>query len=83
MLEGVRKGKAEGMLEGKAEGRAEGMLEGTLSTQRKTLLRLLERAGIALTDADHARIEACRDAAVLERWIDNSIGAKSAAEVLI
>jgi hypothetical protein len=40
------------------------------------------RAGIALTDAERARIEACIDANILDGWIDRVFGAKTAAEVL-
>jgi predicted transposase/invertase (TIGR01784 family) len=64
------------------EGRDEGKLEGELKARRDTLLRFLVRTGIALTEEDHDRIQACTDAATLDRWIDNVFGAKSAADVL-
>ena len=63
----------EGVEEGEIE-RAQG--------KRETLLRLLARAGIALTEDDRARIQACTDAATLDRWVDNVLGAKTAADVL-
>ncbi|WP_437782049.1 hypothetical protein [Sorangium sp. So ce1097] len=63
---------------GKLEGRREGRLEG----KRDTLLRLLARAGIVLTEDESARIQACTDVATLDRWIENVLGAKTAAEVL-
>jgi len=59
-----------------------GKLEGKLDGLRDALLRLLARAGIALTEDDHARIEACTDAATLDRWVENVLGAKTAADVL-
>lgn len=59
----------------------EGKLEGKLDGTRSTLARLLKRAGIELTDAQRARIETCNDLATIERWCDNVIGAKSAADV--
>ena len=62
--------------------RREGRDEGEINARRNTLLRLLECVGIALTDHDRARIQACTDAATLDRWIDNVFGAKSAADVL-
>ncbi|MCC6557873.1 MAG: Rpn family recombination-promoting nuclease/putative transposase [Polyangiaceae bacterium] len=62
--------------------RKEGRDEGELNARRNTLLRLLVRAGIALTDDDRARIQACADTAPLDRWIDNILGAKTAADVL-
>jgi hypothetical protein len=40
------------------------------------------RAGIALTDTERARIDAWTDAELLDGWIDNVFGAKTAAEVL-
>jgi len=76
--EGRRKGQDEGKIEGRLEGRLEGKLDG----KRETLLRLLVRAGIAITDDGRARIEACPDPATLDRWLENIIGAKTAAEVL-
>ena len=60
------------------EGKEEGIVEG----KRDTLLRLLARAEITLTEDDRARIQACKDAAILDRWVDNVFGAKTAAEVL-
>ncbi|WP_437877283.1 hypothetical protein [Sorangium sp. So ce513] len=77
-LEGVR----EGRLEGVREGRLEGVREGRLAGKRDTLLRLLARAGIALTEDESARVQACTDVATLDRWIENVLGAKTAAEVL-
>jgi hypothetical protein len=62
-----------------AEGR---WAEGKLEARRETLLRLLVRAGIALTDDERARIEGCMDAATLDRWIDNVFGANTVADVL-
>jgi hypothetical protein len=53
-----------------------------LKGKRDTLLRLLARAGIALTENESARIHACVDIATLDRWIDNVLGAKTATEVL-
>lgn len=57
-------------------------LEGRLEGSRAALLRLMQRAGIPLTEAERARVETCTDAATLERWLDNVLGAKTAADVL-
>ena len=65
-----------------AEGLAEGKTEGEINARRNTLLRLLARAGISLTDDDRGRIQACADTATLDRWIDDILGAKNAADVL-
>ncbi|XXX76559.1 hypothetical protein WMF30_53815 [Sorangium sp. So ce134] len=67
---------------GKREGELKGLREGELKGKRDTLLRLLARAGIVLTENESARIQACTDIATLDRWIDNVLGAKTAAEVL-
>ncbi|XXX79865.1 hypothetical protein WMF30_13930 [Sorangium sp. So ce134] len=63
-------------------GKLEGMREGKLEGKKDTLLRLLARAEMVLTDNESARIQACTDVATLDRWIDNILGAKTAAEVL-
>ena len=63
-------------------GKTEGIREGEVKGKRDTLLRLLARAGIALTESESARIQACSDSATLDRWVDNVLGAKTAAEVL-
>src|SRR4051812_7862000 len=60
-----------------AVAREEGKDEG----KREALFRLLARAGIALTDDDRARIQACSDTATLDRWLDNVLGAKTAANI--
>ncbi len=64
------------------EGQAEGHVEGEIKGRRDTLLRLLARAGIAVTDGDHALIQACTSVTTLDRWIDSVFGAKTAADVL-
>jgi hypothetical protein len=59
-----------------------GIQEGELKGLRDALVRLLARAGIALTEDDRARVAACADTATLDRWIENVLGAKTAADVL-
>lgn len=49
--------------------------------KRETLLRLAARAGIELAEEDRARILACEETEVLERWIENVLGARTAADV--
>jgi hypothetical protein len=63
-------------------GKLDGKLDGIREGKRDTLLRLLARAGIALTDDERARIQACTEVATLDRWVDNVLGAKTAADVL-
>jgi hypothetical protein len=57
-------------------------LKGELKGLRNALLLLLARAGIALTDDERGRIQACDDAVILDRWVENVLGAKTAADVL-
>lgn len=64
------------------EGMEEGLTWGELKGKRETLLRVLGRAGIPLTARDYDHIEACGNARVLDGWIDNVFGAKTAADVL-
>jgi hypothetical protein len=59
-----------------------GKLEDTLEGTRDVLLRLVARAGIALSEDEVARVHACNDLAILGRWVDNILGAKTAADVL-
>jgi hypothetical protein len=46
------------------------------------LLRLVARAGIALTQDERTRIQTCVDLALLDRWVDNVLEAKTAGDVL-
>ncbi|EYF05383.1 Rpn family recombination-promoting nuclease/putative transposase [Chondromyces apiculatus] len=84
--EGMLEGKREGMLEGKREGMLEGKLEGEragrIDAKRETLLRLLGRAGLSLTEEERARVQGCSDPAILDRWLENVFGARTVAEVL-
>ena len=63
-------------------GKIEGKLEGKLEGERAVLLRLVARAGITLSEEERARVDACTDLATLDRWVDNVLGAKTAADVL-
>lgn len=68
--------------EGEREGRLKAEREGRIEGKRETLVRLLGRAGITLTDAERALIDTCVDADTLDGWIVKLVGAKTAAEVL-
>ncbi len=75
------RGSRAGEIKGLREGELKGLREGKLDGLRDALLRLLARAGITLTEDDHTRIQACTDAATLDRWVENVLGAKTAADV--
>ena len=64
------------------QGELKGETRGRLEGKRDALLRLLAHARIALTEDELARIRACTDAALLDRWVENVLGAKTAADVL-
>ena len=81
VIEIVAERESKGRAEGRAEGEVKGRAEGEVNARMSTLLRLLERAAIPLTDDDRARIQACTETATLDRWIDNVLGAKTAAGV--
>lgn len=52
-----------------------------LARGRKTLLRLLHKAGFTLSDAQQRRVERCADLRQLDRWTDRVLTATSAREV--
>jgi hypothetical protein len=81
-LKGELKGKLDGIREGELKGKRDGIREGELKGKRDALLRLLTRAGLAPTEDPRARILACADLVLLNRWMDNVLGAKTAADVL-
>lgn len=54
---------------------------GQLQEKRASIIRIVERSGIALDDADRVRIEACTDVPTLDRWFDNALGAKTAPDM--
>ncbi len=74
--------KTSARAEGREEGRLSGVEEGELKGRRKTLLRLLARMGLSLTDEERERIQECSDLTTLDRWLENVLGAKTAADVL-
>jgi hypothetical protein len=61
----------------KALGRAEGQVE----TLRAVLFKLVARANLTLGEEERARIEGCDDPAVLDRWVNNALGAKTVADL--
>lgn len=74
--------KLERFRAGRLAGKIEGFREGELRGKRDVLLRLTARAGIALTEGDRLRVQACKDSPTLDRWIDNVLGARTASDVL-
>jgi hypothetical protein len=58
----------------KADGNAEG--------EARTLLRIIERRGLALTEAQRNQIMACKDIATLDGWTDRVLTVTSVDELL-
>ncbi|MFE6894150.1 hypothetical protein [Streptomyces sp. NPDC057694] len=61
--------REEAYLEGKAEGKVEGEVAGLV----EAVARVLDRRGVALTDAQRERILACAELDVLHQWLDLAV----------
>jgi hypothetical protein len=60
----------------------EGKQQGRLTEARGALRRVLARRELAPSQDDDARIEACADLAILERWLDRAVTAVSVSDAL-
>ncbi|HEX4419893.1 MAG TPA: hypothetical protein VH165_18390, partial [Kofleriaceae bacterium] len=78
---GLAKGLAEGHKSGLAEGHKSGLAEGLAEGKRAALLRLLARAGLALTQEQQEQVATCTDIATLDRWFDSALAARTVADV--
>jgi hypothetical protein len=67
--QGRAEGEAHGRAEGEAQGRAEGEAHGRASEARKLLLSIMAARGLGPSAESRARVDACSDAATLERWV--------------
>ena len=68
--------------EGKAEGEAKGKAEGEAKGKAEAILRVLGARRLPVADAQRARVLACTDLALLDRWLDRAVTAASADEAL-
>ncbi|KYF51572.1 hypothetical protein BE08_33240 [Sorangium cellulosum] len=80
--QGIEKGVEKGLEQGIEQGVEKGMEIGRLAEARAVLRRLLVRRQLALGADELARIEACDDLATLERWLEQSLSADTAADAL-
>jgi hypothetical protein len=62
--------------------RQEGQLEGRLTEARAALRRVLVGRQLTTSPDDDARIDACTDLTILERWLDRAITATRVSDVL-
>jgi predicted transposase/invertase (TIGR01784 family) len=67
--------------EGRAEGHKSGLAEGQIAAKSAAILAVLAARGLAVSAEARGRIEACRDAAMLDRWIARAATAPSAEGV--
>ncbi|MEV8456259.1 hypothetical protein AB0467_31465 [Streptomyces sp. NPDC052095] len=63
------------------EGREEGREEGIAKERSLGVLRMLDRRGVAVSDADRERIGSCRDLATLDLWVDRAFTVKTTDEL--
>jgi Uma2 family endonuclease len=68
----------EGHKEGVAEGRKEGVAEGRAAA----VLAVLEARGVAVPEAERARIVACRDLPRIDAWLRRAASANALSDVL-
>ena len=66
---------------GRLEGEARGEARGEVRAAAKAVMRVLERRGIALSDADRAHIASCTHVEDLERMHDRALEATRASEL--
>jgi len=65
-------GEAAGFVTGKAAGVAEGKAAGVVEGKTAAVLAVLSARGLPVSNDTRARIEACTDVAMLDRWISRA-----------
>jgi hypothetical protein len=55
--------------------------KGWLQGFKLGLFKVIAHVGLTLSEEERARIDACDDPAVLDRWLDNAYEAKTAANL--
>jgi hypothetical protein len=68
--------------EGKAAGLREGETRGEVKAKAAAVLAVLAARGVAVSEEVRARVEACKDAATLDRWLGRAATAASDEEVV-
>jgi Uma2 family endonuclease len=79
--EGVAEGRKEGVAEGRKEGVAEGRKEGVAVGRAAAVLAVLEARGVAVPEAERARILACRDLPQIDAWLRRAASANAITDV--
>ena len=68
--------------EGKAAGLREGETRGEVKAKAAAVLAVLAARGVAVSDEVRARVETCKDASTLDRWLGRAATAASDGEVV-
>ncbi len=71
----------EGVEKGIQKGLREGVQKGELQALRNSLLKVLEKRAILVSDDDAARIRSCADLQLLEQWFDHALDADTIRDV--
>ncbi|HEU4728281.1 MAG TPA: hypothetical protein VFT22_10340 [Kofleriaceae bacterium] len=77
-----RQALAQGVAQGRVEGRVEGRAEGATTALADALKLVLKERNLVVTRAQQRRIDSCRDAAKLRRWLARAVSARSVDALL-
>jgi hypothetical protein len=79
----IAQARAEAKAQAKAEATAEVAAEAEAKGEAQALLAVLAARGLPVTDEARARILACRDLPVLERWVTRAVTAASIDDLFV
>jgi hypothetical protein len=69
----VSQWRAQATEQGIAQGIEQGIEQGKLKARTQDILRILNRRGISIPEADQTTIENCTDMDTLEKWFDRAL----------
>ncbi len=69
-LEAIR---TEARTEGREQGRIEGRTEGRTEGRAESILDVMEKRGLVVSDAQRRRVLACQDPQTLDLWLDRAL----------
>ena len=79
--ENQRRLYSEAEAKGEAKGEARGEARGEAKGKAESVVRILTRRQIALTDAERERILGCNDTDLLDRWLDLALTAATGTDL--
>ena len=71
----------QGLAQGREQGLEQGLEEGHVRAKREDVLKVLDLRHLRPTREQRARVDASTDLAQLDRWLERSLTAATAAEV--